>query len=100
MAVSDERNRQMTTPALDLWQATAQIVRSLIDVIETITYRQGRFYRESHVVTMKPGPEVQLDTSEMKALLVELNNQREQAPPGVDERALQAFIDLLSASLP
>jgi hypothetical protein len=36
----------------------------------------------------------------MKALLVELNNQREQAPPGVDERALQGFIDLLSASLP
>ena len=90
----------MTTPPLFLRQATAQIGRTLIDFIETITYRQGRFYRRGHVVTGPPGPEVQLDTSEMQALLVELNNQREQAPPGVDERALQAFIDLLSASLP
>ena len=90
----------MTTPAPFPWQATAQIGRTLIDFIETVTYRQGRFYQRGHVITGPPGPEVQLDTSAMKSLLAELNDQREQALPGIDERALQAFIDLLSAALP
>lgn len=82
------------------WHATAQISRVFIDFIETVTYRQGRFFRSSHVVTRPPGPEVQLTTAEMQALLAELNDQREQGPPDVDVRALQAFIDLLSGSLP
>jgi hypothetical protein len=90
----------MTTPTPFLWQATAQIGRTSIDFVETITYRQGRFYRRGQVITGPPGPEVPLDTPEMQSLLAELNRQREQAPPGIDERALQAFIDLLSASLP
>jgi len=39
---------------------------------------------------------MQLDSAAMQSLLAELNDQREQSPPGVDERALQSFIDLLS----
>jgi hypothetical protein len=82
------------------WHATAQISRVLVDFIETITYRQGRLFRSGRVVTGPPGPEVQLSTSEMQALLDELNAEREQDPAGVDVRALQGFIDLLSGALP
>lgn len=82
------------------WHATAQIGRIFLDFIETVTYRQGRFYRQGRVVTGPPGPEILLDASAMRSLLAELNDQREQAPPGTDVRALQAFIDLLSGALP
>ena len=81
------------------WHATAQISRSLVDFIQLVTYRQGRFFRSARVVTGPPGPEVQLTQEEMQSLLVELNDEREQSPPGVDVRALQAFIDLLSEAL-
>jgi len=88
-----------STPWPWAWHATAQIGRIFLDFIETVTYRQGRFYRQGRVVTGPPGPEIPLDTSAMRSLLAELNDQREQAPPGTDVRALQAFIDLLSESL-
>ena len=81
------------------WHATAQIARVAIDFIETVTYRQGKFYRSGRVVTGPPGPEVLLSADEMHALLAELNDQREQQLPGVDERVLQKFIDLLSEVL-
>ena len=81
------------------WQCTPQIGRTLTDFLETVTYRQGRFYRQGRVITGPPGPEMLLDTAAMQSLLAELNDQREQAPAGVDERALQGFIDLLSDAL-
>jgi hypothetical protein len=82
------------------WHASAQISRVFVDFVETVSYRQGRFFRSSRVVTAPPGPEIQLSLDDMKALLVELNDQREQQAPDVDVRALQAFIDLLSGALP
>ncbi len=82
------------------WHATAQISRVFVDFVEVVTYRQGRFFRSSRVVTGPPGPEAQLTTAELQALLAELNDQREQPPPNLDVRALQAFIDLLSGALP
>ena len=87
-----------TAPTIP-WHATAQVSRVLVDFMEVVTYRQGRFFKSSRVVTGPPGPEVELGTTEMKALLAELNDEREEAPPGVDVRALQAFIDLLSGVL-
>jgi|GEM_PF-1629985 hypothetical protein len=87
----------MTTATVPFaWHATPQIGRTLVDFIETVTYRQGRFYRTGRVITGPGGPEMQLDSAAMQSLLAELNDQREQSPPGVDERALQSFIDLLS----
>ena len=88
----------MTAPSPP-WNATVQISRILVDFIEVVTYRLGRFYSSSRVITGPPGPEVQLTTAQMQALLDELNAQREQVPPGTDARALQAFIDLLSDAL-
>jgi hypothetical protein len=87
------------TPAFPPWNATVQISRILVDFLEVVTYRLGRFYSSSRVVTGPPGPEVQLTTAQMQSLLAELNNQRQQTPPGTDVRALQAFIDLLSDAL-
>ena len=96
MAVSDPLPAAPLIP----WNATAQISRFLIDFQETVTYRQGRFYRSGRVITGPPGPETQLTIAEMKALLAELNEEREQDPPHVDIRGLQSFIDLLSGTLP
>jgi hypothetical protein len=76
-----------------------RISRILVDFLEVVTYRLGRFYSSSRVVTGPPGPEVQLTTAQMQSLLAELNDQRQQTPPGTDARALQAFIDLLSDAL-
>src|SRR5947209_17818655 len=45
---------QVTTPTPFLWQGTAQIGRTLIDFIETVTYRQGRFYQRGQVITGPP----------------------------------------------
>ena len=87
------------TPALPAWNATAQVSRIFVDFLEVITYRAGRFFSTSRVITGPPGPEVQLTTAQLQSLLAELNNQREQVPPGTDARALQAFIDLLSDAL-
>jgi len=87
------------TPVLPPWSATVQISRILVDFLEVVTYRLGRFYASSRVITGPPGPEVQLTTAQMQSLLAELNDQREQTPAGTDARALQAFIDLLSDAL-
>ena len=81
------------------WNATVQISRTLMDFIETVTYRMGHFYSSSRVVTGPPGPEVQLTTAQMRSLLTQLNAQREQTPPGTDATALRAFIELLSDAL-
>jgi len=78
------------------WHSTPQISRTLIDFIETVTYRQGIFYRRGQVIAGPPGPETPLDTNAMEGLLTELNTQRQQQPAGVDARALQSFIDILS----
>ena len=81
------------------WNATVQISRISVDFLEVITYRLGNFFASSRVITGPPGPEVQLTTAQMQALLVQLNDQREQIPAGTDAKALQAFIDLLSDAL-
>ena len=86
-------------PVLPPWNATVQISRVLVDFLEVVTYRLGRFYSSSRVITGSPGPEVQLTPAQMQALMVELNTQRDQTPPGTDAKALQAFIDLLSDAL-
>ena len=96
MAASDPLPASPPIP----WNATAQISRVLVDFQELVTYRQGRFYRSGRVITGPPGPETQLTIAEMKALLTELNAEREQDPPNIDVRGLQAFIDLLSGALP
>lgn len=82
------------------WAASSQISRVFGDFLEVVAYRAGRFYRSGRVVTGPPGPEVQLTQPELQSLLAELNDQREQAPAGIDARALQGFIDLLSEALP
>jgi len=87
------------TPGIPPWNATVQISRIVIDFIEVVTYRAGRFFSSGRVITGPAGPEVQLTTAQMQSLLAELNAQREQIPPGTDARALQAFIDLLSDAL-
>ena len=87
------------TPTILHWNATIQVSRVFVDFIETVTYRLGNFYQSSRVVTGPPGPEVQLTTAQMQALLAQLNAQREQTPPGTDAKALQAFIDVLSDAL-
>jgi hypothetical protein len=54
----------MTASAgLFAWQCTPQIGRTLTDFLETVTYRQGRFYRQGRVITGPPGPEMLLDTA-------------------------------------
>jgi hypothetical protein len=87
------------TPTIAQWTATVQVSRVQLDFIETVTYRLGHFYSSGRVVTGPPGPEVQLTTAQMQALLTQLNAQREQTPPGTDAKALQAFIDVLSDAL-
>lgn len=52
------------------------------------------------MTTGPSGPETRLTIAEMKALLSELNAEREQDPPNIGIRPLQSFIDLLSAALP
>jgi hypothetical protein len=79
-----------------IWHSTPQISRTLVDFVETVTYRQGVFYRRGQVITGPPGPETPLDINAMEGLLAELNTQRQQLPAGVDARALQSFIDVLS----
>jgi hypothetical protein len=79
-----------------VWHSTPQISRVLVDFVETVTYRQGVFYRRGQVITGPPGPETPLDANAMQGLLTELNAQRQQLPAGVDARPLQSFIDILS----
>jgi hypothetical protein len=91
-------SRDRPASANGAWHATLQIRRVLVDIVEEITYDQGRLLQQSRNVNVGgQGEPTELDRPARAALLAELREERSQQPAGVDLRALDAFIDILGA---
>lgn len=85
------------------WQAevTARISRVVgVDVVEEVSYTDGRFARRLHIVGGPDiGPITLLDVPARTELLAELEAEIGDAPPGGDVAGLRVFAELLRLSL-
>ncbi len=94
--------------ALDLstFKATQAVAVSLklvgphgVDQAITVSYADGKFTADTHVLGGPLGQVLLLDASQQKALLHALKEELHHPPHGVDVAVLQCFIHLLSGSV-
>jgi hypothetical protein len=96
-AASPNRTASGTVP----WHATLQVSRVLVDLVEEVTYDQGRFLKRTRgVIVGREVDPTELDRAGQEQLLSELQDERRRQPSGVDLKALDAFIDVLAAAVP